>query len=389
MSIEEKKRFVRLVKQSESARRSHFVEVLTALFTFLFLFVFCSSVQGQDRSSVLTNITYASNIMTNKAWVKHILTEKGGNPHTLRDSTGLFASAADIAALHEVTESITEIEEAWSNGFARGYAELYSVLTNVPKHGITLGLRFPLNPDGRQSFDIYVASNYYNSANNTDHLFVFFSKELALRPNIFIPYVWNGGYTTNRVKGTWKDWGREIGKHTIVKGDFTYSNCVELVVNRPTELQGMLADLNPHGTFGSPEEGMNWGSLILTINGQLTLSGDVTNSLITADHPQTTLISCYNGAILNPGFNKPYSYPNLSTDTNMFLCGIAGDYAMLSNFGTVPANLPTYYRDSNTNEWTASSTSPAPSGQKNNMTLFVIPNFYQHPFWHLGSSPVQ
>ena len=108
MSIEVKRRFMRRVKQSKSERRSHFVEVVTALFTLLFIAGFCASAKGQDRSSVLTNITYASNIMTNKAWVKHILTEKGGNPHTLRDFTGSFASAADIAALHEVTEGITE-----------------------------------------------------------------------------------------------------------------------------------------------------------------------------------------------------------------------------------------------------------------------------------------
>ena len=348
-------------------------------------------------ASTKTNVTYTSQSKENRARIRHLVLERGDG--ALFDKTGTFAEAADIAALHEVTEHISEIEDAWSEGFARGYAELQSALANLPTNGVTLGLRFPLNPEGRDRLDIYVATNYYDRTNNQDHLWVWFSKEVALKPTMVIPYIYNGGFTTNRVTGTWKNWGNSNEVMTVRSKvgdqDFVYTGCKELIVQRPPEIQGVLADLNPHGRFGSGQDGVNWGSMILSLNGNITHTGEITNTLITATHPVPTYIKTNNGGIVgttNAEFTV--SFPLVTVGDGYILAKFwldGGNVRLaLSAFGTTPpVSVPLRYRAAETDAWTLAGAA-ARTGTANNLSEYAIAmpsGASETTLWCVGTPP--
>lgn len=242
-----------------------------------------------------TNVVYTSGVVTNRAWVRHVATATGRDFATLRDRTGTFASAADVAALRATTERLGEIEAAWSNGFARGHAELQSRLSQTPTDGVMLGLQFPPPPDAsRRALEMYVVGTAYDGG--YDYFLVNFSRPLSVKPNIEVPYVWNGGFTTNRVAGTW-DFGasRWTNVVSLAQSGIAYTNVHTLRVERPAALAGVPCNLNPHVLFGRRGAGVTWGSIVLTVNGRPTYGGTLTNA---ADG---TFMQIYNGAILAPG----------------------------------------------------------------------------------------
>ena len=357
-----------------------------------------ADAQGLLGASSKTNVTYTSQSKENRARVKHLVLERGDG--SLHDKTGTFAEAADIAALHEVTEHIDEIEDAWSEGFARGYAELQSALANLPTNGITLGLRFPLDPEGRDRLDIYVATNYYDRTKNQDHLWVWFSKEVALKPTMVVPYIYNGGFTTNRVTGTWKNWGNSnevmTVRSTVGDQDFVYTGCKELIVQRPPEIQGVLADLNPHGRFGSGHDGVNWGSMILSLNGNITHTGEITNTLITATHPVPTYIKTNNGGIVgttNAEFSV--SFPLVTVGDGYVLAKFWTDSGnirfALSAFGTTPPlSVPLRHRAAETDAWTLAGAA-ARTSSANNLSEYAIAipsgTSMETTLWFIGTPP--
>lgn len=242
-----------------------------------------------------TNLVYTSGVVTNRAWVRHVVTATGRDFATLRDKMGTFASAADVAALHETTEHLGEIEAAWSNGFARGHADLQSRLSQTPTNGIMVGLQFPPPSDAsRRALEMYVVGTTYEGG--YDYFLVNFSRPLSVKPNIEVPYVWNGGFTTNRVAGTWDfDTFRWTNVVSLAQNGIAYTNVHTLRVERPAALAGVPCNLNPHGLFGRRGTGVTWGNIVLTVNGRPTYSGTLTNAAA------GTFMHVYNGAILAPG----------------------------------------------------------------------------------------
>ena len=245
-----------------------------------------------------TNLVYSSNVATNNAWEKHVVTATGPDYSILRDKAGKFASVAEIAAAYEVTEHIDDVEQGWADGFERGCAELREKMSHTPTNGIMIGLQFQLpQSHPRNALEIYVAGHMYSEG--YDYLFVHFSNPLSVKPVMEVPYVWNGGFTTNRVGGSWS-FGNSTwtNVYTVSQNEIAYTNCHIMRVKRPAALLGVPCNLNPHGLFGRHGDGVTWGNIVLTVNGQPTFTGILTN---TTDN---TFMQISNGAILLPGIQE-------------------------------------------------------------------------------------
>lgn len=249
----------------------------------LMLLPFAAFAQlGADRSVVAESI---SNVHTNYSWRKNVVmeTEDGG----LVEKQGVLATVADTAAQKETAESVGRVAAAWRRGFSNGVETLSASLSNVPRTGRFIGLKFPLIPQSSRPFDIYVASNHYNAVTHEDELYVHFGQSFSNSPSMTVPYVYESGMTTQRVPGVWRKAGTanhftnvySVVLHRSNAVDIAYT-CHKLFVPRPAALWGVPCNLDPHGRWGGPE-GVAFGSYLLTVT-QLgvtypTFSGSVTN----------------------------------------------------------------------------------------------------------------
>ena len=253
---------------------------LFALFSSVALPPFASA---QDRAA--TNTVYQTEIVTNNAWARHVVSELVGEDAdpVLMDKMGAFVSAANLAALGVATEDAHRVAEAWLRGFSDGTNELAKAMLNAPSNGILMKLCYPLVPSAaRRSVDIFVVSNEYDSVRNRDCLWIYFSRELPMKPVMSVPYVWEGGFTTNRVAGQFHVADRPLSAWTntvdIVRFGQTYESCHPCWFSRPADLSGTPIFMSRHGSFGSRPGGVEWGSIAVTVDGTPTFTGEVTNA---------------------------------------------------------------------------------------------------------------
>lgn len=237
---------------------------------------------GADRSIVAESV---SNVHTNYSWKKDVVAEDEYDK--LIDRQRVLASAARVAAEAETVSGMERLATSWKNGFSNGVETLSASLSNVPRTGRFICLKFPLIPQTSRKFDIYVASNYYDSASNEDIMFVHFGQSFTNQPSMVVPYVWESGMTTQRVAATWIKSGTSdnwTNTYDIVQGrsgeqDIHYT-CHKLHCKRPTAIKDVPCNLNPHGVWGGPD-GMNFGSYLLNVidgdNVYPAYTGSVTN----------------------------------------------------------------------------------------------------------------
>lgn len=253
--------------------------ILTALASF--------AAGAQLTSSVATNKTYMSTVVTNRAWAKHIVTEflSGNNPPELKDLAGKFVSTMDLKALGIAVEESSKVYDAWMQGFADGCRQLEDAIGKSPTNGVFIQLLFPLVPSStRKTVDIFVVSNAYDSVKHRDIMWVYCSRELPLVPVTEVPYVWESGFTTNRVRGTYSpsdvDGAHWTNTVDLVAYGNDYPKCHVLYVDRPVALRNVPCRLNHHGLWGHRQLGFDWGPVAVTVDGTPTLTGSVTNSVL-------------------------------------------------------------------------------------------------------------
>jgi len=252
---------------------------------------------GAERSVVAESV---SGVVTNFSWQKNVITETEDGQ--LRDKNRVLASIADAAAEEETAKNIGRVAKAWQQGFSNGVESLRASLSNVPKTGRFVTLQFPVVPLTSRRFDIYVASNSYDSASNEDVLYIYFGQSFTNSPTMTVPYVWESGFTTNRVAGSWTKKNTtdhftntyDIVLHRTSSADVHYT-CHKLYVKRPEALRNIPCNLNPHGKWGGPD-GVAFGSYLLTVTDggatYPTFTGPVTNS-------ETGVVALFdNGAFL-------------------------------------------------------------------------------------------
>lgn len=258
--------------------------MIRAIFILVPFLAFAQQV-SLDRSIVAESI---SNVHTNHSWNKDVIAETLDGQ--LVDRQGVLASVADASAEEETAKGIGKIAAAWNEGFSNGVETLKKKLDDVPRTGRFIGLKFPVIPATSRKFDIYVVSNYYDSAANEDVLFIYFGQSFTNAPTMVVPYVYESGFTTQRVAGTWTKSGtddrfsktRELSIYRNTEGTVSYK-CHKLYVKRPPILSGIPCNLDPNGVWGGPE-GISFGSYLITVSvgGDVfpTYSGFVTNETL-------------------------------------------------------------------------------------------------------------
>lgn len=257
-------------------------------FAVFFAALLCAVLPAVAQSTVAvgTNKVYMSGVVTNRTWTKHVITEfiEGGAAPVLKDKAGKFVSAANLTALGLAVEDSGKVYDAWIEGFRRGCEELSSKIGQTPTSGAFLKFVFPLVPDAtRRSVDIFVVSNEYDVAKNRDRMWIYCNRELPMEPVVEVPYVYESGFTTNRVKGTFSP-SDVSGAHwtntvTVTRFGHTYRDCRVLYATRPADLANYPCRLNRHGKWGRTGDGFEWGSVGVTVNGIPTLTAELTNTV--------------------------------------------------------------------------------------------------------------
>ena len=241
---------------------------------------------AQLTAGIATNKIYQSQVITNNAWVKHIVSEFiGKNGETeLKDKAGAFVSEANLAAMKVAVEDSKRVYDAWIRGFEQGCEELRSKIGQSPTSGMFLKLMFPYVPDStRKSVDIFVVSNHYDTVKNRDVMWIYCNRELPMEPIVEIPYVYESGFTTNRVVGTFEP--KDVAKAhwtntvTISRFGYEYKNCHVLYANRPADLANYPCRLNRNGLWGKTGGGFDWGMIGVTVEGVPTLTAELTNTV--------------------------------------------------------------------------------------------------------------
>lgn len=243
---------------------------------------YAQGMLGADRSIVAESV---SNVHTNYSWEKNVVTETADGQ--LRDKQGALASAADAAAQAETVKNVGNVANAWRIGFSNGVASVAATLADIPKNGRFIRLEFPLIPQTSRKFDIFVASNSYNSVANEDVMWIYFGQSFTNPPTMTVPYVYESGMTTQRVVGAWKKAGTTdhftnvVNITRTISGEHVTYPCHKMYVKRPDALANVPCNLNPHGVWGTPE-GITFGSYLLNVivdgTSYPTWTGQITNT---------------------------------------------------------------------------------------------------------------
>ena len=278
-------------------------DIMKKALTLAVLSSMCLVSVAQDKSLGAVNYNYFSEVKDNPAWMKDVITAEGDDFGTLKDRQGVLAPKQSAVALEIATSNLTEVAQAYSNGFERGIANLVDATNNIPKSGFTFGLVVPLVPSAsRTAIEGFVVDTEYDSENNTDILTIHFTQSLAIEPVIEVPYVSDSGMTTNRVKGSFRttDYAGShwTNKTTRVLGPdgIEYDNCHKCYVRRPTTLQGMTAWFKTNVRWGSETTGIDYGNIVHLAFGEPLFNGTLTNTV------DNTYVVIKDGAIMAPGF---------------------------------------------------------------------------------------
>lgn len=255
--------------------------------------LFMIPILALAQSRGATNVVYEMQVITNNAWTRDVISELIGPEGIarLRDRKEAFVSAANLSALGVATEDAYKVAEAWQRGFAEGSAILANAMSNYVDNGGTfMKLMYPLIPSVmRRSVDIFVVSNTYDSARNRDCLWLYFSREMPMKPAMSMPYIYESGFTTNRVTGAFSvadvagsHWTNTVSItrfRDYLGNPIVYEKCHPCWFVRPVALQGVPIFLYRHGSFGSRERGLEWGSLAVNVDGTPTFTGEITNAV--------------------------------------------------------------------------------------------------------------
>lgn len=201
----------------------------------------------------------------------------GGEDGSLYDRHGrLWPRLEKIAIEHGVTNMLWVVD-TYTNALKAAAADLASKTNALPREGLVLGLRFPLdNTSDRRAIEGFVVDYGVDAAKGYDWIDVHFTKHV-MEPTLTMDYVYEGG-PTNTVSGSWR-LAAYAGSHwTNVTSrtwrNYTYDNVHRCYFRRPAEGVRMPLHVNPHMKWNLS----SWGSTIVTVNGKTALNGTVLNT---------------------------------------------------------------------------------------------------------------
>jgi hypothetical protein len=231
--------------------------------TICHLLVICLSFAALADDSVTTNLTIISDEVVSLGLTRQALLD--GGEGKLIDRSGKVVSYADAAAQMSLATNIQDIAAATLNGVTNAMQSLWDVTNQIPSHAEHIALylprqRIPLNLTGEVIAE--------GSDGITDWQIVEYSQLLAIPPNRHIEYTYLN--ITATVECVWDKWEKDSYTH----------RCTFL---RPTALRGKLINSRWHETIGGAN-GFDFGSALVTVDGEPTFTGVWTNALTGGIH---------------------------------------------------------------------------------------------------------
>lgn len=211
-----------------------------------------------ETTAATTNLVITSDTTNSLGLTRQALLD-GGNGKVI-DRSGTVVSYADSVAQMTLATNIQRIAAATSQGVTNALRSLWSVTNQIPSHANHLQLYIP-NASAPLNLTGEVISEGTDGI--TDWQIVKYSQLLSIAPNRHIEYCYYN--TTATVECVWDTWDADSYTHRCT---FT----------RPAAFRGILVNSRRHEFIGGAK-GFDFGSALVTVDGEPTFTGAWTNKL--------------------------------------------------------------------------------------------------------------
>lgn len=217
-----------------------------------------------------TNVTIVSDLKTENAWVRKVVMQTAdGDIFNDDDQVG---EAADVAADREAAERAGEISIAARDAMTNEISRLSAVQENAATNAIAIAL--VMAPElSRTNLTAFVVKE--STVGSVDTQWVWFNKELSMKPNRYVVYQGFDNCATAKVE--WVSWSAAGEEVTV--GDRTWSGCHKCTVQRPSWAVGVTCLTNPNESRWGGNRGMDFGDMVLTMGNVTLYTGVLTNKL--------------------------------------------------------------------------------------------------------------
>lgn len=214
-----------------------------------------------------TNEVIISEIIEEPAWKRQVVMQDGDG-EIINDS-GAVGSAAETAAIDNVATNAHQIADAARVVLTNALERLHGAQSHAATNAI--GLAFAFAPESqRTNLTGYVVKT--ESSGSIDTQWVWYNRELALKPSRFVAYEMQGRAETNKV--TWVDWD---SPQTVTIDGRTWQGCRVCTVTRPVWARGLPCLDRPNDILGGPS-GFDFGDMLVTVGGVPAYTGIITNA---------------------------------------------------------------------------------------------------------------
>ena len=231
---------------------------MNKIMLFLLMFLSCFAVFAQDRASLgasaKTNVTVVSNYELLKA--RRLFPLMKDETGEFVNDGGIIGSKIETDAIDEVAHAAADLSEAANTAMTNALGYVYEAMKDMARDSVGIAMAFA--PEGEPSnLTVYVAHEKTNGTNDT--MYVWFSEELTLAPNMFISYEYYGGCVTQ--KANWAQ-GWSTVTNIVDNRGRTWEGCHIATIERPTWAINVTCISEPNLPIGGPG-GMNWGGITL------------------------------------------------------------------------------------------------------------------------------
>lgn len=232
---------------------------------FFFLFSTLSLFAQTPLAEVTTNLYIESETSTNLlGWTKQAI--MGDSRGKVIDKSGQVVAFADMTAQRTLATNIQAVSSAALQAVTNSVQALWDVTNQIPTHAHHIYLYLPRGKSPRNLVGEVVASG---SSGGTEWQVVEYSQYLSLPPSRHIKFSYLN--ITSVVECVWDEpWDASNLQH----------RCTFVM---PASLRGKMVRTYRHDTIGG-ENGFDFGSALVTVDGVPTFTGVWTNALNNTIH---------------------------------------------------------------------------------------------------------
>lgn len=238
------------------------MRILSSIICAAFAAVVCAD-ETVETAAVTTNLVISSTV-TNMLGLSRqaVMGAPGGR---VIDRSGTVVSYADAVAQMTTATNLQRIAAATMQGVTNALETLWAVTNQIPEHTDHIALYLPYATLPANLAGEVVSEG---SDGTTDWQTVRYSQYLSIAPNRHVKYTYLN--VTATVECVWDAWNPSSLVHRCT-------------MTRPTMLRGRLIRSYAHDRMGGPK-GFDFGSALVTVDGEPTFTGAWTNRLTGAVH---------------------------------------------------------------------------------------------------------